>query len=384
MTPGARLQAAIECLDRIGDAAPAEKVLTGWARGARYAGSKDRAAVRDHVYDVLRRKRACAALGGGESGRALVIGLIRGQGGDVDALFDGIGHAPEPLSQAESRAGTAYDGPEVPDWILPLLEARFGTGTSAALEPLRQRAEVFLRVNLRKADLAGAIEALAAEGIVAEPFGLAKTALIVREGARKVVRSAAYLDGLVELQDAASQAAMEVLEVPAGARVLDYCAGGGGKTLALAGRVEAEFFAHDANPGRMRDLPGRAERAGVVVERLATGALAGHAPFDVVLCDVPCSGSGTWRRDPDAKWRLTPERLAELNATQDDILDAAVTLVAPGGTLAYATCSLLAEENDQRIDAFLSRHAGWVQGLRRQWTLDTGADGFFTAQLQRA
>ncbi|UYV39338.1 RsmB/NOP family class I SAM-dependent RNA methyltransferase [Rhodobacteraceae bacterium D3-12] len=362
---------------------PAEKALTAWARGARYAGSKDRAAVRDHVYDVLRQKRGCAALGGGESGRALMIGLIRLQRGDLAALFNGVGHSPAPLTPEESTVGPSYDGPEVPDWMLGSFEARFGADVQSALEPLKQRADVFLRVNLRKGDVTQAINALGAEGITSEPFNLADAALLVTEGARKVARSEAYLDGLVELQDAASQAAMEALEVPNGARVLDYCAGGGGKTLALAGRGEAQFFAHDANPKRMRDLPPRAERAGVVVECVDSDALAGLAPFDLVLCDVPCSGSGTWRRDPDAKWRFTPERLEELNAVQDKILDEAALLVAQGGTLAYATCSLLAQENERRIDAFLSRHADWAEVYRMHWALDTGADGFFTAHLQR-
>ena len=386
MTPGARVLAAIECLDRIAGGEAAEKVLTGWARGARYAGSKDRAAVRDHVYDVLRQKRACAARGGDDSGRALMLGLIRLQGGEAGALFSGIGHAPAPLSGAESAEPPLGDAsqPEVPDWLMPLFEARFGAGTAGALAPLARRAEVFLRVNGRKATLAQAREALIEDGIATEPVALASGALRVIEGARKVARSSAYLTGLVELQDAASQAAMETLPLRPGMTVLDYCAGGGGKTLALAGRAEAQFFAHDANPGRMRDLPVRAGRAGVNVRVLESAELAAEGPYDLVLCDVPCSGSGTWRRDPDAKWRFTPERLKALMQTQGAILEAAAPLVVAEGRLVYATCSLLAEENDARIAAFLACHRDWRLAMSRQWELSDGADGFFVAHLCRA
>ncbi|MDQ2088419.1 RsmB/NOP family class I SAM-dependent RNA methyltransferase [Marimonas arenosa] len=385
MTPGARVQAAIDCLDRILAGDPAEKVLTGWARGARYAGSKDRAAVRDHVYDVLRQKRACAALGGGEGARALMIGLIRLQRADPAAVFTGKGHAPSVLTAEELRTGqdAPPPQPELPDWLLPQLEARYGGDLATALAPLARRANVFLRVNLRKADRQGAMAALAEEEIPAEPAELAPTALKVTAGARRISQSRAYREGLVELQDAASQAAMETLPLRDGMTVLDYCAGGGGKTLALAGRARATYYAHDANPQRMRDLPARSARAGVTVRQLATEELAGQGPYDLVLCDVPCSGSGTWARDPDAKWRLTPERLAALNTIQDEILDAAAALVAEGGLLAYTTCSLLAVENEGRIAAFLARHPDWTCCFSRQWHLYDGGDGFFVAHLIR-
>ncbi len=386
MTPGARVQAAIECLDRILAGEAAEKVLTGWARGSRYAGSKDRAAVRDHVYDVLRSKRACAAFGGGgESGRALMLGLIRMQGGDVAAAFGGGPYGPAPLSASEAEAPVSgtVSVPEVPDWLVPKFEGRYGADMATALAPLTRRAEVFLRVNMRKVTPEKAIVGLAEDDITAVPNALAQGSLKVTQGARKVARVAAYLDGGVELQDAASQAAMESLPLRPGMAVLDYCAGGGGKTLALAGRIDATFFAHDANPGRMRDLPVRAKRAGVMVNVLTTEALAEQGSYDLVLCDVPCSGSGTWARDPDAKWRFTPEKLEALNHTQDGILEAAAPLVGEGGLLAYSTCSLLAEENEHRIAAFLAQHPDWRMVYSRQWTLQDGADGFFIAHLCR-
>jgi len=386
MTPSARVQAAIACLDRTLGGEPAEKVLTGWARGARYAGSKDRAAVRTHVYDVLRQKQACTAQGGGESGRALMLGLVRVQGGDEMEIFNGAGYGPAPLTQAEREKPVLHDDPvpEVPDWTIPLFEARYGHAMVEALLPLARRAGVFLRVNQRKASHEKALAALAEDSILAEGDALAQNALRVKQGARKVARSMAYLDGLVELQDAASQAAMESLPLNPGMSVLDYCAGGGGKTLALGGRVDARYFAHDANAARMRDLPVRAERAGLHVEVLQADAMRKHAPYDRVLCDVPCSGSGTWARDPDAKWRFTPEKLATLNRTQEEILNAAALLVSENGVLSYATCSLFAEENEKRIAAFLESHPEWQRVFSRQWDLSEGADGFFIAHLRRA
>ncbi|WP_137700291.1 RsmB/NOP family class I SAM-dependent RNA methyltransferase [Marimonas lutisalis] len=388
MTPGARVQAAIECLEAILAGEPAERGLTRWARQSRFAGSKDRAAVRDHVYAVLRRKRACAAAGGGESGRALMLGLMRLEGDDPAALFNGQGHAPAPLSDAETAMIAAplpaLPEPELPSWLVPRLEAQYGVDLPEQLAALTQRAPVFLRVNLRKCNPEQARAALAREGVVTQPELGARTALRITEGERMLVRTQAYAQGLVELQDVSSQAAMETLPLRDGMRILDYCAGGGGKTLAMAGLVQAQFAAHDAAPGRMRDLRERAARAGVAVDILSGAECARATPFDLVLCDVPCSGSGTWRRDPDAKWRFTPERLAELNATQDEILDTAAGFVAGGGVLVYATCSILREENTDQIEAFTARHPDWEIAFQRQWRLSAAGDGFFVGHLTRA
>jgi 16S rRNA (cytosine967-C5)-methyltransferase len=237
-----------------------------------------------------------------------------------------------------------------------------------------------LRANLGKCTPADAVDALAEDGVVARTHAIAPTALRVEAGARRVAGSRAYRAGLVELQDGSSQAAMAALPVPEGGRVLDYCAGGGGKVLALAARASAAWFAHDAAPQRMADLPAR---AGVDVRVLAPGESPSQAPFDLVLCDVPCSGSGTWRRTPDAKWRLTPEDLEALMRRQDAILDAAAPLVAPAGRLAYATCSVLAEENIDRVTAFCSRAPGWRIADSRTWPVSDAGDGFFLAILSR-
>ena len=385
MTPGARVAAAIGVLEEWLAGAPAERTLIRWARGARYAGSGDRAAVRDHVYDALRRLRSSAALGG-MTGRGVMLGLLAGRGEDATALFSGRGHAPAPMERAEAEriaAPPALARPEaldVPDWLLPHLDADLGAHCNAVCEALRHRAPLHLRVNAARIAPAEATEALAREGIATRPHPLSPTALEVVEGARRVSASRAYADGLVEPQDAASQAAADAVPLGPGTRVLDLCAGGGGKALALAARG-AEVTAHDVNPGRMRDLPERARRAGAAIRLTETPEET--APFEVVLIDAPCSGSGAWRRDPEGKWRLTPERLGALIHTQDAILARAAALVAPGGALVHATCSLLEAENDTRVAAFRAVHLGWVIEARLRLTPLDGGDGFGASVLRR-
>ena len=188
---------------------------------------------------------------------------------------------------------------------------------------------------------------------------------------------------MVELQDAGSQAIVDKIDLQNDLRVLDYCAGGGGKALALAGRGLKKIFAHDKNADRMRDLPERAKRAGVDVEILQAEALKDAAPFDLIVADVPCSGSGTWRRAPDEKWRLNAEKLDELCAIQAGILDKITDLAGRNGAIAYITCSLLERENDAQIDAFLNRHPGWALKAKTILTPLDGADGFFLALLKR-
>ena len=187
----------------------------------------------------------------------------------------------------------------------------------------------------------------------------------------------------MEIQDAASQAVADVVPLRKDDRVLDYCAGGGGKSLSLAARVDARYFAHDANPRRLSDLPARAARAGAQIKVLSGDAVSRHAPFDVVVADVPCSGSGAWRRQPEAKWALTPARLAELNAVQNSILKACADLAAPEGTLVYMTCSMLPEENQDRVAAFLSARSQWDLALQRAISPAEGADGLFVAIFRR-
>lgn len=382
MTPEARIQAATLLLDAVLEGQAAEQALTRWSRANRYAGSKDRAAIRDLVFDALRRKRSYAARGGAMTGRGLMIGALRAAGRDPDAVFTGQGYAPAPVTEEErARFGApdVADARDLPDWLWPEFQASLGERAEAEAHLMRDRAEVFLRVNLLKTNPLQALSALETEGIPCEPHALSPTALRVIEGARRVHLGAAYKDGLVELQDAASQAVVDALALTPGLRVLDFCAGGGGKALAIAAQTRAKVVAHDIDPARMKDIPARAARAGAEVE-IDTRP---EGPFDMVFCDAPCSGSGSWRRAPEAKWRLTPERLAKLRAMQDSVLDAGSALVAPGGALAYATCSLLDSENDARAQAFLARSPGWRSERACRFTLSDGADGFFVAVLRR-
>lgn len=386
MTPAARLSAAIEVLDQILSGTGPEPALTAWARGHRFAGSGDRMAIRDHVFDALRCQRSFAALGGGLTGRGLVLGLARAHGLDIAQLFTGEGHAPAPVRPDE--AGRAphpeAEAGDVPDWLYPQLQASLGDGLTANLAALQQRAPVFLRVNRARLGRDAAIQALAAEGIEAAATDLAPDALMVTKGARAIAQSRAYRDGLVELQDAASQAVVSALPLTAGMRVLDYCAGGGGKSLAMAAQAPLQQLdAHDAAPGRMADLPDRAKRAGVRVNLLPHPIPGRTRPYDLVLVDAPCSGSGSWRRDPMGKWRLTPERLAALLAVQSGILDQVAALVRPGGYLAYVTCSVLGCENAEQADGFQARHPQFHPLDRRQYLPEHGCDGFFLSLFQR-
>ncbi len=397
MTPAARVATAIEILDMVLAGSPAEQALTSWARKNRFAGSSDRAAIRDHVYDTLRCLRSFAALGGAGAdvpvtGRRLMIGALREADADLTQVFTGIDYAPEALTPDETallETLPARDAlPECvaldcPDWVAPLLRQGLGAKFGDVMEVMRSRAPVFIRVNLGLAASVGAQAALRAEEIVTRPHPLAMTALEVVQNPQRIRNSVAYRGGLVELQDAASQAVVDLLPLREGQRVLDYCAGGGGKTLAMAARSPGRYFAHDAAPLRMRDLPARTERAGVQVTILDTAKVASEPPFDLVLADVPCSGSGTWRRAPEAKWTLSPRRLEELVQTQQEILDRAKSLVTDRGHLAYMTCSMLDEENGAQIQTFLAENPEWRCLRERQFTPLEGGDGFYMALLTR-
>jgi 16S rRNA (cytosine967-C5)-methyltransferase len=386
LTPGARIAAAIEVLDAMLTGLPPEKALTNWGRASRFAGSKDRLAVRDHVYDAWRCQRSYAALGGSHTGRGLMIGALRRAGVDPASLMTGEGHAPQspgPLDQGipleELPDPVRYD---MPDWLAERLCADLGPRATEAMTALQSRAPVFLRVNARKSDLEGAIAALVRDGIEAVAVPGIASALEVVGNARKINSSAPYLEGGVELQDASSQAAVLALPLNSGDRVLDYCAGGGGKSLAMSAQADVVVTAHDAEPRRMVDLSARARRGGHQIAQARTEELERLAPFDLVLVDAPCSGSGTWRRDPAGKWALSQARLADLTALQAEILRQAAGFVRPGGILAYMTCSILAAENGQQIAAFLGTHAAWCADSQKAWLPGPRGDGFFVAILR--
>jgi 16S rRNA (cytosine967-C5)-methyltransferase len=378
MTPSARLSAAIEVLDRVLAGAALEQALVNWGRANRYAGSGDRHAVRDLVFDAWRCRRSFAGLGGGETGRGLVLGGQRAFG-DV-GLFDGVGHGPAAVTEAD--AGVQAEGLaalDCPDWLGAELQASLGATFVAVMQAMQRRAPVFVRVNVARATVEVVQKRLADEGITTQLRRDVKTALEATDNARKLSASQCHAEGLIDLQDLSSQAVVQALPLAPHLQVLDYCAGGGGKTLAMAAHLQNPVHAYDAEPRRMGDLPGRATRARarVTIVKVPKG------PYDLVLADAPCSGSGSWRRDPVGKWALTPARLAQLMTIQAQVMDAAAALTAPHGVFAYATCSLLACENQAQAAAFLQRNKGWQQTAQHHWTPVSGGDGFFLALFAR-
>jgi len=274
------------------------------------------------------------------------------------------------------------DAWNLPDWLTERFAEGLGDAAAETAQKLQGRAPVTLRVNVAKTNTSDAILMLKEAGVEVGENPLSATALTVVEGSRRIRNAPAYMDGFVELQDASSQAVVDAL--PKAGRVLDYCAGGGGKALAIAARGADAVFAHDIDMGRMRDLPLRAARAEAEITQLEGSDLATFGPYDLVLVDAPCSGSGSWRRAPEAKWRLTPEQLAQTADLQDSILDAAAALVAEGGTLVYATCSILPDENQQRVAAFLARNNGWVCTWEKTFEVSDLGDGFYSAHLTQS
>lgn len=385
MTPAARVAAAIGVLEEWrGGGVPLDRVLASWGRSNRYAGSGDRRAIADLVYDACRCWRSAAwAAGMPEGPRAALIGLCRLDGLDPDSLFTGERHAPPRLGAEERSPRVLDEAPEavhldIADWMLP----RLGHVPREALLLMRERAPLDLRVNTLRSTREDAIARLAEDGIAAVPAPLSPTAIRVTDGARRVAGSRAYADGVVEVMDAASQAVADLCNAQPGETVIDWCAGAGGKTLALAASMQnrGRLIAHDADPRRLAQLTPRARRAGALVE-IADGAM----PLaDVVLVDAPCSGSGTWRRNPETKWRLTEEDLAAFAARQQAILNAAAAHVRPDGRLVYATCSLFTEENGAVIASFLSERPEFAAaGAALTLTPCDGGDGFFSTVLIR-
>jgi 16S rRNA (cytosine967-C5)-methyltransferase len=391
MTPAARVQAAIEVLDRVIAAArnngpPADRIVSDWFRPRRFAGSGDRRAVRELVYAAI---RSCGEVPA--SGRAAMRLLAREEA-SLAVLFDGSRHAPAPIDPAEpvARPGIA------PRWLEDMLAASGIGGDEAAA--LLDRAPLDIRVNTLKArrdtiDLPAPAEMTAAPQGLRLPFGT------------PVEQWQAYRDGLIEIQDTGSQLACVAVAAQPGETVIDLCAGAGGKTLALAADMgnRGTLVASDSDLARLSRLGPRAGRAGAAIietvlldsgrEDAALAAWRGKA--DAVLVDAPCSGTGTWRRNPEARWRLTEAQLTRYVAVQARLLDLAATLVQPEGRLVYVTCSLFDAEGAGQVEAFLARNPGWCArqpalpaGRRRGAGLRLGpyqdaTDGFFVAHLTR-
>ena len=379
MTPSARLAAAIEIFAELeARRRPAGEVLKEWGLAHRFAGSGDRAAIAGLVYDTLRRKSSAAWLMGNDTARGVLLGTLRlARGLDADAiarLCDGSRYAPEPLSgdeQARLKPASLEGAPphvagDYPEWLDPHLAATFGEERAAEGAALATRAPLDLRVNTLKTTREKAAEALAhlnASPTRWSPFGL-RIALEAEGKQPPVTSETVFQKGWFEVQDEGSQLAALLSGAKPGEQVLDLCAGSGGKTLALAALMEnrGQIFAHDEDPRRLAPIHDRLKRADArnVQVRGPRGhaeVLAGlQAHMDLVLIDAPCTGTGVWRRHPDAKWRVRPGALEIRLREQAALLDQAARYVKPGGRIAYVTCSVLDAENGAQVRAFLTRN----------------------------
>jgi 16S rRNA (cytosine967-C5)-methyltransferase len=432
LTPAARLAAAASVLDSIAQGRhPAEAVLKAWGQQNRYAGSKDRRAIADRVYKVLRaRGRLSWAMGGREDGRALVIGslsLIDGLALDeIEALHSGDGYGPRPLSKQERSRLTAGEG-ELPGWVASGLpefvvedfKATFGEGWSEeARELMAPRAPIDLRVNGAVAQIEPVAAELREAGLEPQPAPFSAWGLrLASEPPPNVQALEAFKAGRIEIQDEGSQIVSWLAGAAPGMTVVDYCAGGGGKTLALAQAIEGRgaLVACDVVQKRLDNIRPRLTRAGIEADLRLLGQNGGGAEdlngqADLVFVDAPCSGSGTWRRRPEDAWRLAADEVERLHALQVRILAQAAQLVKPGGRLVYVTCSMLSRENEASVAAFEAAHpefaptpiasalsdagltAGGAAALAqkadghrlRLSPASTHTDGFFVALYERA
>jgi len=385
MIPVARISAAIEVLDDIIERRrPAADALKDWGLAHRFAGSKDRRAIGDLVFDALRHKSSSAFAAGGEDGRAIVLGLFRLHRGlsvdGVAAAIAGERFAPAPLSEAEREAlaeNRIASAPEwvrgdFPEWLAPHLSRIFGDEVVAEMQAMAKPAPLDLRVNTLRSEPDRAAAELTAElGRAPERPALSPLCLRLplepERGEPHIASTESFLKGYIEIQDLGSQLAAELVGARSGMQVLDLCAGGGGKTLALAAAMgnHGQIFAHDSDRRRLAPIHDRLARAGVRNVQVRTPRPNSDVlddlehRMDIVLVDAPCTGTGTWRRNPDAKWRIRPGSLGERNKDQDLVLASAARYVKPGGRLAYITCSVLEEENSDRIADFLAAHPGF-------------------------
>lgn len=390
MKPGARIGAVIEILEELAQATgPAERIVTAYTRSRRYIGSKDRRAIGDLVYGVLRARLRVdwwLARSGhaARTARAEILAYLRLSESlsqsEIAALFDGEGYGPAKLTQPEEAmllalAGDGLDHPEQPNWVrdeVPAwlhekLEQRFGAELAAEMSALRQEADVVLRANRLRGDRETAREALAQEGIDTRATALSSLGLRV-EGRRALQATRAFRNGLVEVQDEGSQLIAQLCDARPGMAVADFCAGAGGKTLALAALMENQgrLVALDLDAARLDRAQPRLARAGATMVEVRPlpdpdWLAAAAGTFERVLVDAPCSGCGVWRRQPDSRLSLTPERLVGYRRMQSEVLRTAADLVKPGGRLIYATCSLLPEENEAQVEAFLQDNPSFAQ-----------------------
>ncbi|MGE0008435.1 MAG: RsmB/NOP family class I SAM-dependent RNA methyltransferase [Parvibaculaceae bacterium] len=397
MREGGRVAAAIEVLDEIfARHRPASEALKDWGRAHRFAGAGDRHAIGTLVYDVLRRKASLAARMASGSARALALAALH----DVwrrppDAIAGAVAdeHGPGPLTPDERRALAAepradlpaHVAGDYPDWLAGSFARAFGERAAEEGRALARRAPVDLRANILKCDRPRLLKALEKFGAAPGPLSPWCVRIEAPDPERRgphVEAEPAHGKGWFEVQDAASQVAALMSGARAGEQVADICAGAGGKTLALAALMgnKGQIHAYDADRHRLRPIFERLQRAGArnvqvlgADEAARLDQLAGK--IDCVVVDAPCSGSGAWRRNPDAKWRLTERQLRQRQAGQEAVLARGAGLVKPGGRLLYVTCSVLPEENDDQVQAFLRSHPGFAaMPYRDQWRRAIGTE----------
>jgi 16S rRNA (cytosine967-C5)-methyltransferase len=389
MTPAARLQAVIDILST-GTAQPLDRQLKAWFRGHRFAGSGDRRAITERVYAIFRDRAHFMHRMGSDDPRALAIASLLAEGENPEAYFSG-GYGPPPLSDAECAVIAAAPGAppswvdgEYPAWLEEELRRGFSARLGEEMRAFQHRAPVDIRVNRLKAHRDAVLAQLQADGFECVALANLPDAVRCPAGAALTAHPL-YLSGAFEIQDAAAQEAVALCQVKPGMRVLDLAAGAGGKSLALAAAMQnkGEIVASDIRGEALFELSRRATRAGATIIHTHLLGPPPQGPFDLVLLDAPCSGSGTWRRQPELKWRLTEERLAGLCALQDRLLDQAAML---GPFVVYATCSILMRENQDRVEAFLGRHADFSRAGAdfHASPATTGSDGFYVARLERA
>lgn len=383
MVPAARIAAAIEVVADI-DARrrPAADALKDWGLSHRFAGSGDRAAIATLVYDALRRRASSRWLMGGETARDTVLGmLVLARGLDraaIASLFSGERFAPDPLTETEAAAldaarlaqAPAFVQADVPEWLWPDFEAAFGADAIAEGRALAERAPLDLRTNTLRTSRDALKAALAPIGAVEtphSPWGL-RVPLGPDGRGPSVQSEPTFIEGHFEIQDEGSQIAALIAAARPGETVLDLCAGAGGKTLELAAAManEGRIIATDSDMRRLAPIHDRLKRAGATLVDVRTPRGKGlpiedlAGTVDLALVDAPCSGSGTWRRNPDAKWRMRPNSLADRQKDQATVLEAAARTVKPGGRLVYVTCSVLMRENDEAVAGFIARHRGFA------------------------
>jgi 16S rRNA (cytosine967-C5)-methyltransferase len=409
MTPAARLSAAIDIVATIDTMrVPAANALKEWGAAHRFAGSGDRAAISGLVWDVLRRRASSAWIMDEDTPRARVLGMLKLERGldaeGIAALCDGGRFAPSPLSEAEHAALTSrslrsappFVAGDYPEWLDGHLAQVFGEARVAEAVAMASRAPLDLRVNTLKATREKILASTAHLGTRPTPWSPVGLRIELGADARSpgIHSEEDFIKGSIEVQDEGSQIAALLSAARPGEQVIDLCAGAGGKTLALAAMMEGKgrLIATDRDKRQLAPIYQRLSRAGVhnCEVRAPKGAGDGlggiEASADLVLIDAPCTGTGTWRRNPDAKWRMRPGALEVRLKDQAEVLDRAATLVRPGGRIAYITCSVLAPENGDQVRAFLARHPDFavVPPAQTVTVLSDKAEDFAAATLQSA